>query len=173
MPSIVGVDPGVSPTVCILIDDPGKPLAVEFYDKGETSYETIIGGSRRSRPSASFLRTIFANSLASLVVIEDVHSMPKQGLSSTFAFGYASGMIEGVACALQLPVLRVLPTVWKKAYRIQPKSNKGLSRHVASNLAPHLADEFTKIWQHDRAEAFLMAYWGRSQINKQVHREAA
>ena len=172
MPSIIGVDPGVSPTVCLLIDDPGKPLAVEFWDKDETSYVTTVGGLKRHRPSAPFLRGIFMQSLASLVVIEDVHSMPKQGLSSTFAFGFASGLIEGVACALRIPVLRVLPTAWKKAFRIAPKSPKAMSRHVASNLVPHLASEFAKAGQHDRAEAFLMAYWGRSHIPQVLHEAA-
>ena len=74
-------------------------------------------------------------------------------------------MVEGVACALGLRVLRVSPQVWKKAYRIAPKADKSMSRHVASNLAPHLAEHFRRAIDHNRAEAFLIAFWARSRVN--------
>jgi hypothetical protein len=40
-----------------------------------------------------------------------------------------------------------------------------MSRHVASNLAPHLAEHFRRAIDHNRAEAFLIAYWARSRVN--------
>jgi crossover junction endodeoxyribonuclease RuvC len=165
MPVIVGIDPGIAPTVCVLIDDPGKPLAVEFSDGEDTSYLTTINGKDVRRPSAPMLRCILRDAFASLVAIEDVHSMPAQGVTSTFAFGYASGMVEGVASAMGLRVLRVAPQVWKKAYRLAPRADKSMSRHIASNLAPHLAEHFRRVMDHNRAEAFLIAYWARSRVN--------
>ena len=87
MPVVIGIDPGVAPTICVLIDDVGKPLAVEFYEGEETSYRVNINGHDVRRPSAPMLRSAMRYALASLVAIEDVHSMPLQGASSTFAFG--------------------------------------------------------------------------------------
>jgi crossover junction endodeoxyribonuclease RuvC len=164
MPVIVGIDPGVRPTVCVLIDDPGKPLAVEFHEGDETSYAIVSGKSKKHRPSAPLLRGILAGSLASLVVIEDVASRPGEGVASTFNFGFASGMAEGVAAGVQLPVLRVTPAVWKKAFRFPSGSSKAVSRHVAANLVPHLASYFTRAMDHNRADAFLMAYWARARV---------
>ena len=47
------------------------------------------------------------------VVVENVHAMPMQGLSSTFKFGMGVGIIHGVAGALRLPLTLVTPTQWK------------------------------------------------------------
>ena len=168
MPVVVGVDPGVAPTVCVLIDDPGKPLAADMYEGDEVSYLVTINGREVRRPSAPMLRGVFRYSLAAVIAIEDVHAMPAQGQTSTFAFGYASGMVEGVASALGFRVLRVSPQVWKKAYRLQAKADKSMSRHVASNLAPHLAHLFKRAKDHNRAEAFLIAYWARSRVNDAI-----
>jgi crossover junction endodeoxyribonuclease RuvC len=166
MPVICAIDPGVSPTVCILIDDPGKALAADFYEGDDTSYTIKVGTTLRRRPSAPLLRTILAQSLASLVVIEEVGSRPGEGVSSTFNFGFASGMAEGVASALQLRVLRVTPQAWKKAFRFPKGGVKATSRHVACNLAPHLADYFKRSMDHNRADAFLMAYWARARLDR-------
>lgn len=166
MPVVVAIDPGVSPTICALIDDPGKALAVDFYEEDETSYVIKIGTSKRRRPSAPLLRSILAQSLASIVVIEDVGARPGEGVSSTFNFGFASGMAEGVAAGLLLPVLRVTPQAWKKAFRFPVGGTKATSRHVAANLAPHLADYFRLAKHHNRADAFLMAYWARARVDR-------
>lgn len=165
MPTIVAVDPGVAPTVCLLIDDRGKQLAAEFHEGDDTSYTVPVGRVNRRRPSAPLLRQVLKQSFASLVVIEDVHSMPGQGVSSTFAFGFASGMVEGVATALGMRVLRVSPAVWRKGFRLGRGDTKAMSRHVASNLAPQLAHHFQHAKDHNKAEAFLMAYWARGQAN--------
>jgi crossover junction endodeoxyribonuclease RuvC len=161
MPVIVGIDPGVAPTVCVLIEDRGKPLAIEFYENDETSYSVKVGRTDKRRPSAPLLTQALKDSLATLIVVEDVHSMPTQGVSSMFAFGFASGLIEGVAVALGKKVLKVSPQVWKKAYRLTASDHKAASRHVAANLVPHLADLFKRAKDHNRAEAFLIAYWAR------------
>ena len=47
------------------------------------------------------------------VVVENVHAMPKQGVSSTFKFGMGVGIIHGVAGALRLPMTLVTPNQWK------------------------------------------------------------
>jgi len=164
MPVIVGIDPGVSPTVCVLIDDPGKPLAVEFHEEDETSYLVVTGKSKKRHASAPLLRNILASSLASLVVIEDVASRPGEGVASTFRFGFASGLVEGVAAGVQIPVLRVTPSVWKKAMRFPVGSSKAVSAHIAANLTPHLAGYFSLKKHHNRADAFLMAYWARARV---------
>ena len=41
------------------------------------------------------------------VVVEDVHSMPKQGVSSTFNFGVSKGIVIGVFAGNNRPITYV------------------------------------------------------------------
>lgn len=50
---------------------------------------------------------------ASLVCIEKVHAMPKQGVASTFKFGKGYGTILGVCAAMNICVELVTPQAWK------------------------------------------------------------
>lgn len=164
MPTIVAIDPGVSPTICVLIDDAGKNLAADFYEDDETSYIVPVNGRNRRRPSAPLIARVLRDSLADVVVLEDVHAQPDEGAVGAFSFGYATGMAEGIAIALGKRVLRVTPQAWKKAVGIRPKADKNMSRHVAVSLAPTLAGQFKLVKHHDRADAFLMAWWARGKL---------
>jgi crossover junction endodeoxyribonuclease RuvC len=55
--------------------------------------------------------------------VERVGSMPRQGVSSTFRFGQASGIVIGVLVTLKIPIHLVAPTVWKKHFHLS--SDKG------------------------------------------------
>ena len=49
-----------------------------------------------------------------VVGIELVHSMPKQGVASTFKFGMGYGQLQGICAALRIPVILIAPQAWKK-----------------------------------------------------------
>lgn len=65
-------------------------------------------------------------SFASKVVIEAVHAMPKQGVTSVFNFGHQLGIITGlsVACCGVDNVFFITPQKWKKYFGLikKPKS---------------------------------------------------
>ena len=69
------------------------------------------------------------------VVIENVHSMPKQGLSSTFKFGMGVGIIHGVTGALRLPLTLVTPNQWKAFHSLRGP-DKEASRQLAIRRWP-------------------------------------
>lgn len=48
------------------------------------------------------------------IVIEQVNSMPAQGVASTFTFGRHAGALEVWATMLDAPMRWVTPAVWKK-----------------------------------------------------------
>ena len=48
-------------------------------------------------------------------MIEQVHSMPKQGVASSFKFGRHYGFLLGVLTALGIPYQTVTPQKWQKA----------------------------------------------------------
>jgi crossover junction endodeoxyribonuclease RuvC len=90
-----------------------------------------------------------------VAAVEQVHSMPKQGVTSAFTFGYGCGQINGVLAALGVPVVYVPPTVWKKRWHLG--SDKERSRRTAIERWPSSADQFALKKHADRAEAALLA----------------
>jgi hypothetical protein len=49
-----------------------------------------------------------------ICILEKVHSMPGQGVSSTFTFGENFGTLKGVLRALRIPTVLVNPKEWQK-----------------------------------------------------------
>ena len=94
-----------------------------------------------------------------LAVIENVHAMPKQGISSAFNFGRGLGVVEGIVLAKAIPVTFVSPAKWKADMALAGK-DKGASRQLATDTWPTWADAFKRVKDDGRAEAALMAKWG-------------
>ena len=89
-------------------------------------------------------------------VVEDVHSMPKQGVASTFKFGRSKGVIEGVLAGLHKRTSYVSPVTWKKHLELT-KKGKEASRTLATKI--FRTDEHWPLKKHNgRAEAALIAY---------------
>jgi len=92
------------------------------------------------------------------IVVENVHSMPKQGLSSTFKFGMGVGIIHGVAGALRLPLTLVAPTQWKAFHGLKGP-DKERSRELAIRKWPQHNKHLDRKKDADRAEALLIGDW--------------
>ena len=93
--------------------------------------------------------------------VEDVHSMPGQGVASTFKFGRSVGVVEGALSALGIPIRWVSPAKWKKAMGLP--ADKGAARRRAIELWPDHAHLFARVKDDGRAEAALIAEYGRRQ----------
>jgi crossover junction endodeoxyribonuclease RuvC len=94
------------------------------------------------------------------VYLEQVAAMPGQGVSSTFHFGESVGVILGVCGALQLPLLRITPQYWKKAAGLVGK-DKDAARGLAIQRHPEVSDMLTRKKDVGRADAILIAEFGR------------
>lgn len=62
--------------------------------------------------------------------IEKVHSMPKQGISSSFKFGLGYGGLRMALTASRISFEDVLPRTWQKGLGIPPKKKHTKSRKV-------------------------------------------
>ena len=91
-----------------------------------------------------------------VVVVENVHSMPKQGVASSFKFGRSLGAIEGVIGALSYPHVKMTPQAWKKEMSLIGK-DKTASRALAKELWPNQAEHFQLVKHDGRADAALIA----------------
>jgi len=87
--------------------------------------------------------------------IEAVHSFPKQGVASSFAFGRSYGFLRGLLIALRIPFREVAPGSWQRAMGCLTKGDKNVSKARAQQMWPKL-----KI-THATADSLLIAEWAR------------
>lgn len=145
---IIGVDPGKTGAIAI-ITDTGRLVDIE-------DMPDVTGAAL-----GAAIRTLL-NDLAPLEIaaawVEEVHAMPRQGVSSTFTFGAGYGAILGALGALGVPVHHVTPAKWKRTQRVT--ADKSSSRQRACELWPEHAAMFRRVKDSDRAEAALVARHG-------------
>ena len=173
----IGVDPGLNGAVAA-IDQEGRVIALA----DTPTIKVRKGKGQRSEyvePSMAMLLEGITQSYAStcckdcakldpaivarhtLVTIENVHAMPKQGVASSFSFGVGYGIWRGIIAALRLPCERVEPTTWKRLLGL-PKA-KGAAVSKACRLFPRaeIGHPYRgrMIYSDGRAEALLIAWY--------------
>jgi crossover junction endodeoxyribonuclease RuvC len=157
---IIGIDPGLNGAVGVIDERLDPRCRAKVFD---TPTMTVSGEKDKrvynKAPMASLLTPYVGQDV--LVVLESVHSMPKQGVASSFSFGRGLGMWEGIIAALALPLEMPSPQRWKKEMLADQGKSKDAARYKAVQLFPEIADQF-KLVKHDgRAEALLMAVYGQ------------
>lgn len=140
----------------ILAVDPGTHCAIAIYCPANKSLPLVsLHHLPDDLPNILPSITPYISQL-SLIVIEAVHSMPNQGVSSTFTFGRAYGLIQGLLTSLNKPILLISPSEWKPRMRLS--SDKKLSLRLANQLFPS-TNHFRLVKHHDKAEAALLAVY--------------
>lgn len=98
-----------------------------------------------------------------VAVIEAVHAMPRQGVSSSFQFGRMLGGIEALVYSTGARVEYVAPAAWKKAMGLS--TEKQASIDAAKLMFGSAADELLKHKADDGiAEAGLIAAYWRDKV---------
>lgn len=152
---VAGIDPGKSGAMAIIQGDG----SVSFHDVPRI---TLKGKDKPAWGQWS-REWCMALDLAGVeaVVIEDIAARPGQGVTSMFTFGRTLGFVHGlVAATTSCPVHFVTPAVWKGKLGLL-NSSKGASREKCSNLYPGTARELARVKDDGRAEAALLAHYGR------------
>jgi Holliday junction resolvasome RuvABC endonuclease subunit len=95
------------------------------------------------------------------ICMEQVHAMPKQGISSTWNFARAVGVISAVCELTNYPFHLVSPQKWKKHFNLTADKNEALD--LARKLFPKAPLKLKK--DINRAEALLIAeYWRQCNV---------
>lgn len=158
MAVILGIDPGLSGALSYI---DGSALR-SIYDM--PTLELARGGKKKNEPDFRELARIIREEIRpDVAVVEQVGAMPGQGVSSMFAFGKCYGGILAALAAFDIRVEPVPPQTWKRFHRIVKDSGKDASRALAKNLFPDSAGLFARVKDDGRAEAALIAAWGRHQ----------
>ena len=124
---IISIDPGCS-GCAVALDDEGQIL-------DHLQMPTYKAGKSSRVNAAALAGWIHRHRDARAVYVERVGAMPGQGVSSTFGFGHAAGVIEGVVGALGIPLVLVTPQAWKKAHGLIG-TEKDAARTRAAQLYP-------------------------------------
>jgi len=148
----VGIDPGLSGAIALIDDDGGILLFdIPTYQEKKKHwihlkdlYKVLYDLRRKS----------------DRVVIEKVHSMPNQGVSSVFKFGKGYGILLGMCTALGYDICLVPPNLWKKHFGL------GRDKKQSVSLANELYNVTIKASKDGRAEALLIARYGREKCFK-------
>lgn len=146
---MIGVDPGLSGAMVCL--DNGVPIEWETMPVMKVGHQTRVNGAA--------VYAFIAASRCEHVFIEQVHAMPKQGVSSMFTFGHAAGVVEGVVAAMSLPYTLVTPQHWKKLAGLIGQ-DKDAARSRAIQLWPQWKELHKKIKGQAYADAALIARYG-------------
>ena len=104
---------------------------------------------------------------SAICFVEKVHSMPNQGVKSTFTFGWGLGYVEGVLCSLNIPYELVSVNKWKNEFSLT--SDKSKSIEVCKKLFPTvslLPTERSRVDNDGMAEALLLAEYARRKYVK-------
>ncbi|MCP1931800.1 hypothetical protein [Bradyrhizobium elkanii] len=147
---ILGIDPGMSGAIAFYFPDHPERVSVEDMPIAAGDVDAVNLAKRvvAMAPDLAFL--------------ERVGAMPGQGVSSTFKFGRAYGVVLGVIGAATIPLHLVTPAKWKAHLRLS--ADKEEARALALRLFPACGDHFKRKKDHGRAEAALIARYGAESL---------
>jgi len=156
MKYILGIDIGLSGALAFYSEDDLQTFPIPL----------IIG--KKGKNSKKAKNTVDMYELAKLidfwakdikfVIIEEVHAMPNQGVTSMFNFGMTYGIIKGIIAANLCRIHYVRPQTWKGV--LQVPADKKLSRARATELFPAYSNQWCKAKWDGRAEAAMIALYG-------------
>lgn len=151
---IIGIDPGISGSICFLEDGIIKDvLEMPTMTEG-TKSKKQVNGSQIYNEISFRIKTYEKKNIK--VVIEQVSAMPGQGVTSMFNFGQSFGILKGICSAMQLPIYFVRPAKWKKYFNLI-NSEKDASRTRAIEIFPYFSSNLSKKKDSNKADAILIA----------------
>jgi crossover junction endodeoxyribonuclease RuvC len=109
---LVAFDPGISGAAAFHTVEADHLLKAEDLPvvAGQVDAVSLADRLSEMKPVAAF--------------VERVSAMPKQGVSSTFKFGQANGVLIGILAALHVPMHFITPGTWKRHYGLDADKEK-------------------------------------------------
>lgn len=149
---VIGIDPGASGAIVLLSD--GVPVEWMLMPTMKIGSATRVNAAAL----AQFIGEQWESPIDH-VYVEAVHSMPGQGVASSFNFGHSCGVVMGVLGALGMPHTLVTPQAWKKRAGLIG-TDKDAARSRALQMWPTWTELSQKIKGQAFADAALIARYG-------------
>ncbi|XP_016505200.1 Holliday junction resolvase MOC1, chloroplastic-like [Nicotiana tabacum] len=156
---VIGVDPDTSGALALL--KPNQPPQV--FDSPHL--KVLVGKGVRKRLDAKAIVQLlqsFEAPIGTTVYVEQSTPYPQDGKQGWWSGGFGYGMWIGILVASGFSVIPVPSSAWKSEFQLtKERSNKDYSREVASELFPSLSSLLKRKKDHGRAEALLIAAYGK------------
>ena len=154
MTLIIGIDPGISGSICFFQDGVIKDVVeMPTMIEGKKNKKQV-NGSQIFNEISEKIKNMDKKNIK--VVIEHVTAMPGQGVTSMFNFGQSFGILKGICSAMQLSVYFVRPAKWKKYFNLI-NSEKDASRTRAIEIFPYYSSHLSRKKDSNKADAILIA----------------
>jgi hypothetical protein len=150
----LGFDPGGSGGFAVVDQDGGFVHAQKFGDLTERDIWDAV-------------KAFTLGNDIGLVMCEAVHSMPKQGVASSFKFGASYGFLRGILVASAVRYEFVSPQKWQGKLGCRTGGDKNKSKAAAQQRHP--GHKIT----HAIADALLIAEYARRMYREHEMGEVA
>lgn len=138
MKAYLGIDPGISGGLTLLYGNDLSAHKMPESDKDLWDLVEMLGNWEGWEVVAA---------------LEQVHSMPGQGVSSSFTFGRGYGRLRMALVGCSVPFVDVTPQKWQKSLQCLTGGKKNVSKSRAQQLYPKVK------WTHATADSALIATW--------------
>jgi len=164
----LGIDPGLDGALALLDTDDG---GVTFWDM--PTLEVGVGKSKKRRDYnvneclellSAFRDRVNRERPGYGVSLEKVHAMPTNGSLANFSMGGGFMLWRVALATMGLAHDMVAPETWKKALLAGKGGGKDAGRQRALELFPQAATHLSRVKDHGRADALLIAEYRRRQF---------
>ena len=146
----IGIDAGSVSGALGAIDHDSNYISSFMIDHKDKHILALVFKSR--------ILSIVDPKIGAEICMEQVHAMPQQGISSTWNFARAVGVISAVCELTNYPFHLVSPQKWKKHFGLTADKNEALDK--ARELFPKARSTLKLKKDIHKAESLLIAeYW--------------
>lgn len=149
----IGIDPGKEGGLALLGSQHGPIVMALPY----------VGTELDTHRLYAFIKSVTHAMDDTLILIEKVHAMPGQGVSSMFTFGSGFGELKALAKILGYRWDLVPPQTWKKSVLAGTDKSKGSTVEWAHRAYPAAVSELTKksgLAHLGKVDALAIAHYG-------------
>ena len=142
----IGIDPGKSGGIVVL---------------GLDHVEDAIKMPATPKDTLDVFNEYDSNKEKIMCMVEEVGSMPGNGVKALFTFGYGTGVLHTSLIANKIPFVLVKPKKWMAYYGLAKRSKESgtaWKNRLKSRAQMLFPDESVVLWN---ADAFLLAYYCR------------
>ena len=149
--------------------DPGKKGFACVWSSNQDTYShyPLFDGQRLNQEFVSDMKTLIGAGKSIMAVIEQVHSMPHDGISRAFSFGTNYGKILGMLESLGVPYSTCTPGKWQKCIWEScdnAANTKLTSYNAARRLLPNMdfrKSERCKTFDDNKVDATLICLYAQ------------
>lgn len=152
MTKFIGIDVGITGAIGIIKEDG----SIDVFDM--PIIEKIGKKKKKVYDVNGIFDLLSCHKDNSIITIEELHAQPT-GTVANFSMGAGWGIFSMAIKSLNIPHVVVLPGRWKKKMDIS--SDKSQSRLRVIELFPSAKNYVKLVKDHNRAEALLLAEYGR------------